>query len=95
MQDPEGYQQNTIVLPSSMRTNSMDLFSYRFRLVGGYYVDDLEKNKKVNELYEERIRPQFEQNVALWRGMGGEPEARYIEFSHEYRDITKQCSLLY
>jgi len=96
MQDPEGYQQKYDSI-AEFYENEFDGFILPTDLgcVGGYYVDDLEKNKKVNELYEERIRPQFEQNVALWRGMGGEPEARYIEFSHEYRDITKQCSLLY
>jgi hypothetical protein len=61
---------------------------------GGYYVDDRAKNKEVNDLYEDIVRPEFTADPSLWRGMGGEPEAKFIEFTHEYRDITKQCSFL-
>ena len=30
-----------------------------------------------------------------WRGTGGEPEAKYIAWDHDYRGMTKQTSVLY
>jgi hypothetical protein len=95
MQDPEGYQEKY--------DNFADFYENEFDgfilpvidgLIGGYYVDDVAKNKEVNDFYEERVRPIFTENPNNWRGLGGEPEAKFIEFNHEYRDITKQCSLL-
>ena len=95
MTDPEGYQEKY--------DNFADFYENEFEgfvlpvtkgTFGGYYVGDVTKNKAVNDLYEEVVRPDFESNTSNWRGMGGEPEAKFIEFNHEYRDITKQCSFL-
>ena len=96
MQDPEGYQDKYNTL-GEFYANEFEGFILDVELgsVGGYYVNDAFKNEQVIQHYEDKIRPLYEQNPNLWRGMGGEPEAKYIEWNHEYRDITKQCSLLY
>jgi len=60
-------------------------------LVGGYAINNEQLNNKSNKLYEEVVRPTFPDN---WRGIGGDESAKYIEIGHEYRDITKQTSLL-
>jgi len=60
-------------------------------LIGGYKIGDEQTNRKYNTRYEEKVRPTFPDN---WRGLGGDEKAKYIEFDHEYRDITKQTSLL-
>ena len=60
-------------------------------LVGGYAINNEQLNNKTNKLYEDVVRPTFPDN---WRGIGGDESAKYIEIGHEYRDITKQTSLL-
>lgn len=96
MQDPEGYQEKYST-PVEFYEHEFDGFILPVidGTIGEYHVGDVAKNKKINDKYEDIVRPQFESNPNLWRGMGGEPEAKFIEFNHEYRDITKQCSLLY
>lgn len=96
MSDPAGYQTmyNTL---GEFYENEFEGYILPTPLgaVGGYYVNDETKNRAVNAHFEEKIRPLYEEDSNLWRGMGGEPEAKYIEFDHEYRDITKQTSILY
>ena len=95
MEDPEGYQEKYADFADFI-DNEFD--GYILPVIegtfGGYYVGDVTKNKAVNDLYEEVVRPVFESDPSKWRGMGGEPEAKFIEFNHEYRDITKQCSFV-
>lgn len=61
-------------------------------VLGKYYACNHTKNKELNEMYEKNVRPLF---PALWRGTGGDEEAKYVSFQHDYRDMTKQCSLLF
>lgn len=60
------------------------------------HINDKPANKNLNLAWDENVRPSFTDgsNPYGWRGMGGEPEAKYISFNHEYRDLTKQCSLV-
>jgi hypothetical protein len=60
--------------------------------LGKYYACDHAKNKELNEMYEKNVRPLF---PTLWRGTGGDEEAKYCSFGHDYRDMTKQTSLLF
>ena len=61
-------------------------------VVGKYFVDDKERNDELNAMWEKNIRPSF---PAQWRGLGGDEDAHYIHWEHDYRDLTKQTSLLY
>jgi hypothetical protein len=61
-------------------------------LIGTYPINDEITINKYNKRYEEVVRPTFPE---MWRGIGGDESARYIEIDHEYRDITKQTSLLF
>lgn len=61
-------------------------------IVGKYYVRDKNKNDELNEAWEENVRPHFPDN---WRGMGGEEDAKFLSWNHDYRDFSRQCSLLY
>ena len=61
-------------------------------IIGKYYSRNHEKNLALNEAYEKNVRPQYPEQ---WRGTGGDEEAKYIEFEHDWRDITKQSSMLY
>ena len=43
-------------------------------------------------MWEKNVRPTF---PAQWRGLGGDEDAQYIHWEHDYRDMSKQTSLLY
>tara|TARA_B100000085_G_scaffold209451_1_gene193408 strand:- start:1445 stop:2329 length:885 start_codon:yes stop_codon:yes gene_type:complete len=60
------------------------------------HINDKAANKNLNLIWDENVRPSFTDgsNPFGWRGMGGEPEAKYVSYGHEYRDLTKQCSLV-
>ena len=60
--------------------------------LGKYYSCNHDKNKELNEMYEKNVRPLFPD---LWRGTGGDEEAKYCSFKHDWRDMTKQTSLLF
>ena len=47
----------------------------------------------MNQKWETNVRPSFESGE--WRGLGGDQQARFIEFEHEYRDISQQCSFVH
>ena len=59
--------------------------------VGKYYCGDKSKNNELVDAYEES-RETIEAN---WRGTGGEPDAKYIAWDHDYRSMSKQTSLVY
>ena len=61
-------------------------------VVGKYFVGDRERNDELNKMWEKNVRPSF---PAQWRGIGGDEDASYIHWEHDYRDMTKQTSLLY
>ena len=61
-------------------------------VVGKYFVGDRERNDNLNEMWEKNVRPSF---PAQWRGIGGDEESQYIHWEHDYRDMSKQTSLLY
>lgn len=61
-------------------------------IIGKYYVRDRAKNDLLNDAWEENVRPHFPEN---WRGIGGEEESKYINHNHDYRDWSRQCSLVY
>lgn len=61
-------------------------------VLGKYYACNHAKNLELNEMYEKNVRPLFPD---LWRGTGGDEEAKYVSFNHDWRDMTKQCSLLF
>lgn len=61
-------------------------------VVGKYFVGDKDRNDDLNKAWEKNVRPSF---PAQWRGMGGDEDASYIHWEHDYRDMTKQTSLLY
>lgn len=61
-------------------------------VLGKYYSCDHAANKNLNEMYEKNVRPLFPDQ---WRGTGGEEEAKFLSFEHDWRDMTKQCSLLF
>lgn len=61
-------------------------------VLGKYYACDHDANKRLNEMYEKNVRPLFPDQ---WRGTGGEEEAKFLSFDHDWRDMTKQCSLLF
>lgn len=61
-------------------------------IIGKYYATNKEKNLALNEAYEKNVRSQYPEQ---WRGTGGDEEAKYIEFEHDWRDVTKQTSMLY
>ena len=60
--------------------------------LGKYYSCNHDKNKELNEMYEKNVRPLFPEH---WRGTGGDEEAKFLSFNHDWRDMTKQCSLLF
>ena len=57
-----------------------------------YYVNNKEKTDALNEVWETNVRPYFPD---AWTGYGGEEEAPFLEWSHEYRDVSKQVNFLY
>jgi hypothetical protein len=57
-----------------------------------YYVNNKEKNDDLSQQWEENVRPYFPES---WSAPGGEEDAPYIEWEHEYRDMTKQVKFLY
>jgi hypothetical protein len=57
-----------------------------------YYVSDKERTDALNEVFEQNVRPYFPD---AWTGYGGEEEAPFLEWEHEYRDISKQVNFLY
>ena len=57
-----------------------------------YYVSNKEKTDALNEQWETNVRPFFPD---AWVGHGGEEEAPFLEWNHEYRDVTKQVQFLY
>lgn len=57
-----------------------------------YYVSNKEKTDKLNEQWETNVRPYFPD---AWTGFGGEEEAPFLEWNHEYRDVTKQVKFIY
>jgi len=61
-------------------------------MVGTYKINDELGNMALNQLWETNVRPSFPDE---WRGLGGDMQAKFIEFEHEYRTITKQTSFLY
>ena len=61
-------------------------------IVGKYYVSDAEKNNNLNDMWEKNVRQTF---PAQWRGLGGDEDAQYIHWEHDYRDMSKQTSLLF
>ena len=61
-------------------------------VVGKYFVGDRERNDNLNEMWEKNVRPSF---PAQWRGIGGDEDSQYIHWEHDYRDMSKQTSLLY
>ena len=61
-------------------------------VVGKYFANNKEKNLALNWSYEKNVRPSFPEQ---WRGTGGDEEAEYISYDHDWRDITRQTSMLY
>ena len=59
--------------------------------VGKYFTNNKDANDKLNEAYEV-IRESVEAN---WRGTGGEPESKYLEWEHDWRGLSKQTSMMY
>lgn len=57
-----------------------------------YYVSNKERTDALNEQWETNVRPFFPD---AWVGHGGEEEAPFLEWNHEYRDVTKQVQFLY
>lgn len=57
-----------------------------------YYINDKEKTDALNAEFEEKVRPYFPD---AWEGHGGEEEAPFLEWEHEYRDVSKQVKFLY
>jgi len=57
-----------------------------------YYVSNKERSDALNEQWETNVRPFFPD---AWVGHGGEEEAPFLEWNHEYRDVTKQVQFLY
>ena len=68
------------------------LLPFQPAIIGKYYACNVEKNKALNEAYEKNVRPQYPDQ---WRGTGGDEEQKYIEFEHDWNDITRQTSMLY
>jgi hypothetical protein len=63
-------------------------------MIGQYHIGDEFANLELNRLYEEKCRPSFD-NDGEWRGLGGDQQAKFIHFDHEYRTITQQCSFVH
>jgi hypothetical protein len=63
-------------------------------IVGQYIIGDEFANLEMNQKWETNVRPSFE-NEGEWRGLGGDQQAQFITFEHEYRDISQQCSFLH
>ena len=57
-----------------------------------HYVNNKEKNDDLSQQWEDNVRPYFPES---WSAPGGEEAAPYIEWEHEYRDMTKQVKFLY
>lgn len=57
-----------------------------------YYVGNKEKTDELNTQWETNVRPYFPD---AWTGHGGEEEAPFLEWNHEYRDVSKQVKFLY
>jgi hypothetical protein len=63
-------------------------------MIGQYHIGDEFANLELNKLYEENVRPSFD-NEGEWRGLGGDQQAKFIHFEHEYRTISQQCSFVH
>lgn len=61
-------------------------------LTGPFVVGDQDENERLAGMYEKNVRPLLE---TQWRGLGGEPDEQWVIYDHEYRDVTRQCSILY
>ena len=61
---------------------------------GIYYLNDRESNEELNESWETVVRPYFNNGECAygWRGIGGDSDSKYLEFTHEYRDLNRQSS---
>jgi hypothetical protein len=57
-----------------------------------YYINDKDRTDALNAEFEEKVRPYFPD---AWEGHGGEEEAPFLEWEHEYRDVSKQVKFLY
>tara|TARA_Y100001937_G_C7075212_1_gene310280 strand:+ start:106 stop:1008 length:903 start_codon:yes stop_codon:yes gene_type:complete len=68
------------------------LLPFQPGVIGKYFVKDKEKNDNLNAMWEKNVRPEF---PAQWRGTGGDEESAYIEWEHEYRTTSRQCSMMY
>ncbi len=64
----------------------------------GYYsVNNRQQNEVYNQQFEERIRPVFHDSsdVYAWRGIGGDEEAPYLAYDHDWYRLTKQTSIVF
>lgn len=61
-------------------------------LTGPYVIGDEDANEDINQAYIKECQPHFPEQ---WRGLGGDEDALFISYEHEYRDISRQCSILY
>lgn len=61
-------------------------------LTGPFVVGNQDENERLAGMYEKNVRPVLEDE---WRGLGGEQDEQWCIYDHEYRDITRQCSILY
>ena len=61
---------------------------------GIYYLNDRDSNEELNESWETVVRPYFNNGDCAygWRGIGGDSDSKYLEFTHEYRDLNRQTS---
>ena len=61
-------------------------------LTGPFVVGDQDENERLAGVYEKNVRPLL---GTQWRGLGGEKDEQWCVYDHEYRDVTRQCSILY
>ena len=64
----------------------------------GYYsVNNRAQNELYNQLFEENVRPVFHDShdVYAWRGIGGDEEAPYLAWDHDWYRLSKQTSMIF
>jgi len=61
-------------------------------MIGQYHINDEFANLEINQKWETNVRPSYPED---WRGQGGDMDAKFISYDHEYRTITQQCSFVH
>lgn len=66
-------------------------------VAGPYFVNNEEENMKLNQAWEDNVASLYNADASLYTRaeLGGEADALYLSYGHDYRTLQKQVSILY